>query len=64
MIKFKITYGLKLYVAGNTTNCVRAFKILKNILADEFKGVYAFKVIDILKTLKYLRKIKFSKPPL
>jgi circadian clock protein KaiB len=64
MIKFKIPYGLKLYVAGNTTNCVRAFKILKNILEDKFKGVYAFKVIDILKNINYLRKIKFYKPPL
>ena len=49
MIDFKKTYVLKLYVAGNTPNSVRALKTLKNILEDEFKGVYALKVIDVLK---------------
>ena len=43
------TYVLKLYVAGNTPNSVRALKTLKNILEQEFKGVYALKVIDVLK---------------
>ena len=43
------TYVLKLYVAGNTPNSVRALRTLKNILEEEFKGVYALKVIDVLK---------------
>jgi len=43
------TYVLKLYVAGNTPNSMRALKTLKNILEEEFKGVYALKVIDVLK---------------
>jgi circadian clock protein KaiB len=43
------TYILKLYVAGNTPNSVQALRTLKNILEEEFKGVYALKVIDVLK---------------
>ncbi len=43
------TYILKLYVAGNTPNSMRALKTLRNILEQEFKGVYALKVIDVLK---------------
>ncbi|MGL5511038.1 MAG: circadian clock KaiB family protein, partial [Microcoleaceae cyanobacterium] len=46
MTPLKKTYVLKLYVAGNTPNSVRALTILKNILEEEFKGVYALKVID------------------
>lgn len=43
------TYVLKLYVAGNTSNSIRALKTLRNILEQEFQGVYALKVIDVLK---------------
>ena len=43
------TYILKLYVAGNTPNSMRALKTLRNILETEFRGVYALKVIDVLK---------------
>jgi len=43
------TYILKLYVAGNTPNSMRALKTLRLILEQEFKGVYALKVIDVLK---------------
>ncbi len=49
MIPLKKTYILKLYVAGNTPNSVRALKTLKNILELEFQGVYILKVIDVLK---------------
>ncbi|MFN7658778.1 MAG: circadian clock protein KaiB [Dolichospermum sp.] len=49
MNQAKKTYVLKLYVAGNTPNSVRALKTLKDILEQEFKGVYALKVIDVLK---------------
>lgn len=45
----KKTYILKLYVAGNTPNSVRALKMLSQILEKEFQGVYALKVIDVLK---------------
>ncbi len=44
------TYILKLYVAGNTPNSMRALNTLKEILESEFKGVYALKVIDVLKS--------------
>ena len=43
------TYILKLYVAGNTPNSMRALNTLREILENEFKGVYALKVIDVLK---------------
>ena len=45
----KKTYVLKLYVAGNTPNSIRALRTLRNILEQEFQGVYALKVIDVLK---------------
>jgi len=49
MTTAKKTYVLKLYVAGNTPNSVRALKTLNQILEQEFQGVYALKVIDVLK---------------
>jgi len=50
MNTLKKVYVLKLYVAGKTSNSVRAIRTLKNILDQEFKGVYALKVIDVLKS--------------
>lgn len=49
MNTLKKAYVLKLYVAGNTPNSVRALKMLKNIMEQEFQGVYALKVIDVIK---------------
>lgn len=49
MNTLKKAYILKLYVAGNTPNSIRALKMLKNIMEQEFQGVYALKVIDVLK---------------
>ena len=49
MNEAKKTYVLKLYVAGNTPNSMRALKTLKNILEEEFQGGSALKVIDVLK---------------
>ncbi|WP_267384474.1 circadian clock protein KaiB [Cyanobacterium sp. uoEpiScrs1] len=63
MINFKKTYVLKLYVAGNTTNSIKALKILKNILEDEFKGVYALKVIDVLKNPQLAEEDKILATP-
>jgi len=45
MSVFKKTYVLKLYVAGNTPNSVRALKTLKNILEEEFQGATLAKVL-------------------
>ena len=42
------TYILKLYVAGNTPNSMRALNTLREILESEFKEVYALKVSDVL----------------
>lgn len=49
MNTLKKTYILKLYVAGNTPNSIRALKMLKNIMEQEFQGVYALKIIDVVK---------------
>jgi len=42
-------YVLKLYVTGSTPNSVRAVRNLKKILAEEFKGIYELRIIDVLK---------------
>lgn len=63
MTPLKKTYVLKLYVAGNTPNSVRALTILKNILEEEFKGVYALKVIDVLKNPQLAEEDKILATP-
>lgn len=57
------TYVLKLYVAGNTPNSARAIKMLKDILEKEFDGVYALKVIDVLKNPQLAEEDKISATP-
>ncbi len=57
------TYILKLYVAGNTPNSVRALNTLKEILENEFKGVYALKVIDVLKQPQLAEEDKILATP-
>ena len=63
MNTFKKTYVLKLYVAGNTPNSVIALKTLKNILEKDFKGVYALKVIDVLKNPQLAEEDKILATP-
>ena len=63
MSPLKKTYVLKLYVAGNTPNSVRALKMLKNILEQEFQGVYALKVIDVLKNPQLAEEDKILATP-
>jgi circadian clock protein KaiB len=57
------TYVLKLYVAGNTPNSMRALKTLNHILEAEFKGVYALKVIDVLKNPQLAEEDKILATP-
>ena len=57
------TYILKLYVAGNTPNSMRALKTLRNILETEFLGVYALKVIDVLKQPQLAEEDKILATP-
>ncbi|MEO1621115.1 MAG: circadian clock protein KaiB [Cyanobacteria bacterium J06632_3] len=59
----KKTYILKLYVAGNTPSSIRALKTLNNILEQEFQGVYALKVIDVLKNPKLAEEDKILATP-
>ncbi len=63
MSALRKTYVLKLYVAGNTPNSVRALKTLKNILEQEFQGVYALKVIDVLKNPQLAEEDKILATP-
>jgi circadian clock protein KaiB len=63
MDQFRKTYVLKLYVAGNTPNSVRALRILKNILEKDFQGVYALKVIDVLKNPQLAEEDKILATP-
>jgi circadian clock protein KaiB len=63
MSPLKKTYILKLYVAGNTPNSVRALKTLNNILEKEFQGVYALKVIDVLKNPQLAEEDKILATP-
>ena len=63
MNEAKKTYLLKLYVAGNTPNSMRALKTLKNILDEEFQGVYALKVIDVLKNPQLAEEDKILATP-
>ena len=57
------TYILKLYVAGNTQNSMRALNTLREILESEFKGVYALKVIDVLKSPQLAEEDKILATP-
>ena len=57
------TYILQLYVAGNTPNSMRALKTLRNILETEFRGVYALKVIDVLKNPQLAEEDKILATP-
>ncbi len=41
-------WQLRLYVAGQTPNCVKAFANLKRICEEELKGRYTIEVIDLL----------------
>lgn len=63
MNQLKKTYILKLYVAGNTSNSVRALKTLKDILEQDFQGVYALKVIDVLKNPQLAEEDKILATP-
>jgi len=63
MSSLKKTYVLKLYVAGNTPNSVKALKTLKNILEEELQGVYALKVIDVLKNPQLAEEDKILATP-
>ncbi len=63
MSRLSRTYVLKLYVAGNTPNSVRALRTLKTILDEEFKGVYALKVIDVLKNPQLAEEDKILATP-
>ncbi len=57
-------YILKLYVTGETPNSIKAIDNLKKILADEFKGVYELKIIDVVKNPKLAEEEKILATPM
>ena len=59
----KKTYILKLYVAGNTPSSTKALRTLNTILEEEFQGVYALKVIDVLKNPQLAEEDKILATP-
>lgn len=59
----KKNYVLKLYVAGNTPNSITALRTLRDILEQEFQGVYALKVIDVLKNPQLAEEDKILATP-
>ncbi|PZO56372.1 MAG: circadian clock protein KaiB [Phormidesmis priestleyi] len=59
----KKPYILKLYVAGNTPSSMLALKTLNTILEQEFQGVYALKVIDVLKNPQLAEEDKILATP-
>lgn len=63
MNALKKTYILKLYIAGNTPNSVRALKTLKNILEQEFQGIYDLNVIDVIKNPQLAEEDKILATP-
>ena len=46
--KRPVAWELRLYVAGQTANCVRAFSNLKQICETHLAGQYRIEVIDLL----------------
>ena len=63
MNQLRKTYVLKLYISGNTPNSVQALNSLKNILEQDFQGVYALKVIDVLKNPQLAEEDKIMATP-
>ena len=57
------TYILKLYVAGTTPNSMRALKTLQDLLKNEFKGIYALRVIDVLQNPQLAEEDKILATP-
>lgn len=57
-------YVLKLYVTGQTPNSIKAINNLKKILAEDFKGVYELRIIDVVKNPQLAEKEKILATPM
>lgn len=57
-------YVLKLYVTGHTQNSTRAINNLKKILAEDLKGIYELKVIDVMKDPQLAEEEKILATPM
>ncbi len=49
LAKYSEIWELRLYVAGQTPNSMRAFANLKKICEEHLKGKYTIEVIDLIK---------------
>jgi circadian clock protein KaiB len=58
-----VKYVLKLYVTGATPRSQAAFKNIKKILSEDYKGVYSLKVIDVVKHPKLAEDDKILATP-
>ncbi len=51
----RVTWNLRLYVAGQTPRAIKAFENLKRICEEHLAGIYSIEVIDLLKTPQLAR---------
>jgi len=51
----RAVWDLRLYVAGQTPSCVRAFANLKQICSEHLEGKYRIEVIDLLQSPQLAR---------
>jgi len=58
-----VKYVLKLYVTGVTFRSQAAFKSLKKIMSENYKGAYSLKVIDVMKHPKLAEDDKILATP-
>ena len=58
-----VKYVLKLYVTGVTFRSQAAFKNIKKILKEDYKGVYSLKVIDVIKQPQLAEEDKILATP-
>ena len=58
-----VKYVLKLYVTGETPRSQTVLKNLKEILDEDYKGVYSLKVIDVIKQPQLAEEDKILATP-
>ncbi len=56
-------YVLKLYIAGNTYDSMRAISTLKTLLKEDFRGMYSLKVINVVKNPQLAEEDKILATP-
>ena len=57
-------YVLRLYVAGETPNSIRAINNIKALLAGELKGLYELQIVDVMKNPQLAEDEKILATPM